>query len=55
MEKFIPIEKMSKKQKKEYYSRNRITWDNFDPTTRVVPSKKHYNRAKEKNLIYDYQ
>lgn len=52
MDKFIPVEKMSKKQKKEYYSRNRVTWDNFDPTTRVVASKKVYNRAREKRYTY---
>ena len=52
MNKFIPVEKMSKKQKKEYYSRNRITWDNFDPTTRVVASKKIYNRARNKREDY---
>ena len=29
MEKFIPIEKMSKKEKREFYSKKRKSWGGF--------------------------
>lgn len=43
--KFIPAEKMSKKQKAKENSKRRTTWD-FSPITRVKPSKKVYKREK---------
>ncbi len=46
MQKYVPIEKMSKKAKKELAKRQRGTWGNINPTTRLVPNKKHYNRKK---------
>lgn len=51
MEKFISVEKMSKKQKKEYYKSKRQIWEGLSPITRVVKSKKVYDRKKQsKNL-----
>lgn len=46
MQKYVPIEKMSKKAKKELAKRQRGTWGSLNPTTRLVPNKKHYNRKK---------
>lgn len=43
MQKYVPIEKMSKK---ELAKRQRGTWGSLNPTTRLVPNKKHYNRKK---------
>ena len=54
MEKFIPVEKMNKKQRKSYFSKDRITWDSFSPTTRVVPDKKKYCRSKMKNFDFEF-
>ena len=44
--KFIPLEKQSKKQQKKYHTRSRRDWNGLKPTTRVVKSKKAYDRKK---------
>ena len=61
MRQFIPVEKRSKKQQKEYYDSKRRTWDEYgiNPVTRSVPSGKTYNRKKQKTIeaeeTYDYE
>lgn len=40
MTKFISVDKMSKKQRKEYFSSRRNDWGTMSPITRVVPNKK---------------
>ena len=40
-------DKMSKKQRREENRRKRTMWD-FNPVTRVVPSKKKYSRKGKK-------
>jgi hypothetical protein len=47
--KFVEYSKMNKKQKKACNNSRRTTWD-FTPVTRVVPSRKIYNR---KRLAHD--
>ena len=44
--KFTPIEKQSKKEQKKYNARSRRDWNGLKPTTRVVKSKKVYDRKK---------
>lgn len=46
MEKFIPKEKLSKKEQKKLNSKARKTWDGVSPVTRNPESKKKYNRKK---------
>ncbi len=46
MEKFIPLEKRSKKAQKEYHARERRTWGSMSPVTRTVTNGKAYNRKK---------
>ncbi len=48
MNKFVTVDKRSKKAQKEYYSQRRRTWGDLNPVTRSVPSGKAYNRKKEK-------
>ena len=48
MKKYVSIDKRSKKAQKEYYSKKRLTWREFNPVTRSVPSGKNYNREKDK-------
>ena len=48
MKKYVSIDKRSKKAQKEYYSKKRLTWGEFNPVTRSVPSGKTYNRKKDK-------
>ena len=46
MERYIPVDKLSKKQKKAYYAARRGSWNGVIPVSRQVPSKKIYNRKQ---------
>lgn len=46
MEKFIPYEKLSKKEKRKIDRARRQTWGALDPVTRKPASSKAYNRRK---------
>ncbi|MCI7708039.1 MAG: hypothetical protein MSS21_13900 [Parabacteroides sp.] len=50
MDRFIPINKKSKKAQKEYYAKKRNTWGEFNPMTRTMP---FYPEMNEKGH-YDY-
>ena len=49
MEKFIPYEKLSKKEKRKLDQAKRQTWGNLNPVTRKPESSKAYNRNKARN------
>ena len=49
MERYIPVDKLSKKQKKAYYAARRGSWNGVIPVSRQVPSKKIYNRKQAKH------
>ena len=49
MERYIPYEKMSKRQKKEWNARKRILWSS-NPVTRKIEDKKRYNRIKVQRI-----
>ena len=44
--KLIPLNKQSKKEQKKHHARSRRDWNGLKPTTRVVKSKKVYDRKK---------
>ena len=46
MEKFIPYEKLSKKEKRKLNAAKRGSWGGLDPVTRVPPNPKAYKRSK---------
>jgi hypothetical protein len=46
MEKFIPYEKLSKKEKRKMDLAKRQTWGAFDPVTRKPQNSKAYNRKR---------
>lgn len=48
MEKFVPLNKMSKKKQREYYKAQRRGWGGISPVTRRENDPKAYNRAKAK-------
>lgn len=57
MKKYVPIDKRSKKEQKEYNKKQR-TMSGFNTGTRTMQDKKHPSRAKQrdaerKNKIYD--
>lgn len=50
MEKFIPYQKLSKKQRKQRDLQQRHSWEELRPVTRTTPSKKLYHRKHQPNL-----
>ena len=48
MEKFIPYEKLSKKQRRQLDRRRRNDWGELKPVSRKIESGKIYNRKKAK-------
>ena len=46
MEKFIPYEKLSKKEKRKINQARRQTWGELNPVTRKPVNSKAYNRKK---------
>lgn len=44
--KVIPLKKQSKKEQRKFHVRKRRNWNDLKPTTRVVKSKKLYDRKK---------
>lgn len=49
MEKFIPHEKLSKKEKRRLDLQRRNTWGQWDPVTRKPDHSRAYNRKKTQN------
>ena len=49
MEKFIPYEKLSKKEKRRLDSAKRGTWGEVNPVTRKSENPRAYNRRKTQN------
>lgn len=46
MKSFVPRDKMSKRDRKKLDAQNRTTWE-FSPVTKVIKSKKVYDRKKQ--------
>ena len=49
MEKFIPYEKLSKKEKRKMDLAKRRTWGDLNPVTRKPENSKAYNRKKSQD------
>lgn len=49
MEKFIPYEKLSKKEKRRLDAQRRTTWGASSPVTRKPANSKAYSRSKTRN------
>ena len=54
MEKFIPYEKLSKKEKRKIDQAHRQTWGELNPVTRKPENSKAYNRNKARNWKREY-
>ena len=54
MEKFIPYEKLSKKEKRKMDLAKRQTWGELNPVTRKPENSKAYNRNKARNWKRDH-
>lgn len=53
MEKFVPFEKLSKKQQRELNNQKRRTWGELSPVTRRPENPKAYNRKKARKWSDD--
>ncbi|MGI5935340.1 MAG: hypothetical protein ACOX7I_00820 [Oscillospiraceae bacterium] len=53
MEKFIPVEKISKKKQRELTAQKRGTWGGQNPATRKPENPKAYNRKKARKWNQD--
>ena len=54
MEKFIPYEKLSKKEKRKIDQARRQTWGELNPVTRKPENSNAYNRNKARNWKCEY-
>ena len=54
MEKFIPYEKLSKKEKRRQDSLRRGTWGGMSPVTRKAESKKIYKRTQKRKDDFSF-
>lgn len=50
---FVPLEKQSKKKRREFYSAQRKDWGGLNPVTRRPENPKAYNRAKSRRTPLD--
>lgn len=50
MKTFVPIRKQTKRHQKAYHAQKRETWGSVNPISRIIESKKVYNRNTSKNL-----
>lgn len=49
MKKMVPLSKQSKKERRKYYASERRSWNGVSPVTRVVQSRKIYDRKRMKS------
>ena len=49
--KFVPIEKMSKRQRKAENDRHRASWNGVVPVTKIVPDGRRYDRNRMKREL----
>ena len=54
MEKFVPYEKLSKKEKRKMDLAKRKTWGELNPATRKPENSKAYNRNKARDWKREY-
>lgn len=54
MEKHIPYEKLSKKQKRQLDAQKRGSWGSINPVTRKPKNSKAYDRSKARQWKKDY-
>ncbi len=46
--KLIPLSRQSKKKQREFHAKQRGSWNGLSPVTRVVKSRKRYDRNRIK-------
>lgn len=51
---FIPLEKQSKKAQREYYTKQRGSWDGVVPVTKVIPNRKKTQQTCQTQQSYAF-
>ena len=54
-QKFIPLEKQSKRKQKEYHAVQRRNWGDLNPVTKKLDNSKAYSRKKSKQRWCKYE
>ena len=54
-QKYIPLDKRTKREQKEYHAVQRRDWGNISPVTKKVENGKAYNRKKSKRRWGEYE
>ena len=49
MDRFVPLNKKSKKEQKKFHAMQRRTWNGLNPMTRTEPNGKGYDRNRLKD------
>lgn len=50
--KYVPLEKRSKKEQRQYHTAQRSDWNGVVPVTKVIPNKKKQRPRNEWNRVY---
>jgi len=53
-QRYIPLNKRSKREQKEYFASRRGSWGDVNPVTKKPPNPKAYNRKKS-NHRYEHE
>ena len=48
MKRYVPLAKQTRKRQKEYHSAQRNSWGAISPVTRIIESRKAYDRSRAK-------
>jgi len=54
-QKYVPLDKRSKREQKEYNAIQRRDWGSISPVTKKVENGKAYNRKKSKRMWGDHE
>ena len=52
--KYVPLDKQTKRKRKEYHAKQRRDWGEISPVTKTMPNLKAYKRKKS-GQRYDYE
>ena len=52
-EKYVPLDKRTKREQREYHAKQRRDWGEISPITKKLPNQKLYNRKKSKHRHYE--
>jgi len=52
-QRYVPLDKQSKRKQKEHHAKQRGDWGSINPITRKIENGKAYNRKKSKHERFD--